>query len=249
MGPNRQIGRFTLDDLVEERYGAQIWRAVDSTLNREVALWLVPADDSLVADLDAATRIAATVDDRRIVRTLDVFQSDDLLVIVTEWSGGEVLAHHLTAPLPAAEAARIAYEVAGAIESAHAKGIAHGRLRPANVLVGDDGEVRVSGLGIDAVLAGIDPVAGDDPVAADLNGIGSILYACLTARWPEGDADGVQVRPTSAATRHRRRGCSPTFRSPSTAFTARTVMPDRPAQGSPTAGIRRTGARVLWAPA
>ena len=108
MAPNRQIGRFTLDDLVEERYGCQIWRAVDSTLNREVALWLVPADDSLVADLGQSTRTAATVDDRRIVRILDVFPAEDLLVIVTEWSAGEVLGHHLTAPMPAAEAARIA---------------------------------------------------------------------------------------------------------------------------------------------
>ncbi len=232
-GPNRQIGRFTLDDLVEERYGAQIWRAVDSTLNREVALWLVSADPQLAADLDAATRIAATVDDRRILRTLDVFKSDDLLVIVTEWSGGEVLAHHLTAPLPAAEAARIAYEVAGAIESAHAKGIAHGRLRPANVLVGDDGEVRVSGLGIDAVLAGIDPVAGDDPVAADLNGIGSILYACLTARWPEGDADGVPGAPDVGGHVPPPSRLLADVPESLDAFTARTVMPIDPPRDRP----------------
>jgi serine/threonine protein kinase len=195
VAPNRQIGRFTLDDLVEERYGAQIWRAVDSTLNREVALWLVAADADLAADLDQSTRTAATVDDRRIVRILDVFTSENLLVIVTEWSPGEVLRDHLTAPMPSAEAARIAYEVAGAIESAHARGIAHGRLRPSNILVGHDGEVRITGLGIDAVLAGIDPIAGDDPVAADVNGIGSILYACLTARWPDGDVEGIPGAP------------------------------------------------------
>ena len=198
MAPNRQIGRFTLDDLVEERYGAQIWRAVDSTLNREVALWLVAADEALTADLDQSTRTAATVDDRHIVRILDVFTAEDLLVVVTEWSAGEVLRDHLTAPMPPAEAARIAYEIAGAIESAHAKGIAHGRLRPSNVLVGHDGEVRITGLGIDAVLAGIDPVAGDDPVAADVNGIGSILYACLTARWPDGDVEGIPGAPEVA---------------------------------------------------
>ena len=191
MAPNRQIGRFTLDDLVEERYGCQIWRAVDSTLNREVALWLVPADDSLVADLGQSTRTAATVDDRRIVRILDVFPAEDLLVIVTEWSAGEVLGHHLTAPMPAAEAARIAFEISGAIEAAGARGIAHGRLRPSNILIGHDGEVRITGLGIDAVLAGIDPVAEDDPVAADINGIGSILYACLTGLPPFREASAL----------------------------------------------------------
>ncbi|MGB7980840.1 MAG: protein kinase family protein [Candidatus Nanopelagicales bacterium] len=193
--PNRQIGRFTLNDLVEERHGAQIWRAVDGTLNREVSLWLVPADDALVRDLEQSTRTAATVDDRRIVRILDMFAHDDLFVIVTEWCVAEVLGHHLTTAMPAAQAARIAFEVAGALESAHAKGIAHGLLRPSNVLICPDGEVRVTGLGIDAVLAGIEPAAGDDPVAADLNGIGSILYACLTARWPDGEVEDVPGAP------------------------------------------------------
>ncbi len=195
MAPNRRIGRFTLDDLVEERYGCQIWHAVDSTLNREVALWLVPADQTVADDLDQTTRTAAAVGDRRIVRILDVFPAGDRLVIVTEWTAGRVLGQHLTTPMTAAEAARIAYEVSGAIEAAHARGIAHGRLRPSNVVVGDDGEVRVTGLGIDAVLAGVDPIADGDPVAADLHGIGSILYACLTARWPEGDLENLQGAP------------------------------------------------------
>lgn len=181
---NKQIGRFTLVDLAEEHAGCQIWRAVDTTLNREVGLWLLPADDDRATDLAEATRTAASVTDRRITRVLDVFTSDDLLVVVTEWTHGAILRDHLHEPLPPAEAARIAYEVARAIESAHAAGIAHGRLRPSNVMIAEDGEVRVTGLGIDAVLSGIDPVAGGDPVRADVNGIGSLLYACLTGRWP-----------------------------------------------------------------
>jgi putative peptidoglycan lipid II flippase len=194
----RQVGRYALGDLVEERHGCRIWRGTDSTLNREVAVWLIPNSDDLASDLDLATRTAATVDDRRMVRILDFFGEDDQLVAVTEWPEGEILADHLTSPLPPEEAARIAYEVAGAIESAHAKGIAHGRLRPSNVRIGHDGEVRVTGLGLDAVLAGIDPVADSDPVTADLHGIGSILYVGLTARWPDGPVEGIPPAPEVA---------------------------------------------------
>ena len=195
---NRQVGRFTLADLVEERNGAQIWRASDTTLHREVALWLVPLDEGLAADLAQSTRTAAKVGDRRIVRILDLFTTATHIVVVTEWMAAEVLRDHLGDPLAPAEAARIAYEVSGAIESAHAQGIAHGRLRPGNILVSPDGEVRITGLGIDAVLAGIEPSADGDPVAADIHGIGSILYAGLTGRWPGVEADGVPAAPEVA---------------------------------------------------
>jgi putative peptidoglycan lipid II flippase len=198
LAPNRQIGRFTLTDLVEERYGCQVWRGADRTLNREVALWLVPFDAGVAEDLQLSTQTAATVDDRRIVRILDVFTTDEHVVVVTEWAQGEVLRDHLSDPLPPGEAARIAFELSAAIESAHARGIAHGRLRPSNILIGTDGEVRVTGLGIDAVLAGIDPIADDDPVRADLHGIGSILYAGLTGRWPDGAVDRVPAAPDVA---------------------------------------------------
>lgn len=196
VAPNRQVGRFTLADLVEDRPGCQVWRATDGALNREVALWLIPLDNELVLDVEVATQTAATIDDRRIVRVLDAFRSPTHLVVVTEWVEGEVLRDHLTEPMNPVEAGRIAFEVARGIESAHARGIAHGRLRPSNVLIGPDGEVRVSGFGIDGVLDGIEPAAQGDPVRADLHGIGATLYACLTGRWPGGEAvEGVAAAP------------------------------------------------------
>ncbi len=191
----RQVGRFTLGDLVEERHGCQVWRATDGTLHREVALWLVPLDHEAAADVETATRTAALIGDRRVVHVLDVFRTPGELVVVSEWVDGEVLRDHLTEPMLPEEAGRIAFELARGIESAHAAGIAHGRIRPSNVLVGSDGEVRVTGLGIDAVIAGIEPIAGGDPVAADIHGIGSILYACLTGRWPGSSVDGIPAAP------------------------------------------------------
>lgn len=195
LAPDRQIGRFTLIDLVEQRYAAQVWRAVDGTLNREVALWILARDPDLEADLEQSTRTAAMVTDRRIVHILDVFTTESEVVVVTEWAEGQVLRDHLNEPLPPAEAARIAFEVAGGLEAAHAAGIVHGRLRPGNVLVGHDGEVRITGLGIDAVLAGLDDVPDGNPVTADVNGIGAILYAGLTGRWPGADVEGIPATP------------------------------------------------------
>jgi serine/threonine protein kinase len=225
IAPNRQVGRFTLADLVEERHGCQIWRAVDSTLNREVALWLVPRAEDLMADLRLSTRTAATVDDRRIVRILDVFDTDEHLVVVTEWCDGAVLRDHLAEPLPPAEANRIAFEVSRALESAHAHGIAHGLLRPSNVLICHDGEVRVTGLGLDAVLAGIDPVAGNDPIRADVHGVGALLYACLTARWPGPSTEGIPAAPEVAGGIPRPSRVLADIPEPLDDFCARTVVP------------------------
>lgn len=192
---SRRVGRFTLTDLAEERYGCQVWRAVDRTLNREVCLWIVPLDEQLESDLEQATRAAAAITDRRVLRTLDIFTTDTDVVIVVEWSDGALLRDHLSEPLPPEEAARIAYELTGALESAHAAGIVHGRLRPSNVLVGPDGEIRITGLGIDAVLAGIDPVPDGQPISADVAGVGTLMYACLTGRWPSGTAEGIAGAP------------------------------------------------------
>ncbi len=191
----RHVGRYVLADLVEERYGCWVWRAEDGTLNREVTLLLVPVDNDMVPELEEVTRIAATIDDRRIVRILDVFRTDEHLVVVTEWVREAILRDHLAEPMAPGEAARIAFEVARGIESAHSRGIAHGRIRPSNVLVGSDGEIRLTGLGIDAVVEGIDPVAEGDPVAADIHGIGSILYVCLTGRWPDPRLDDMPSAP------------------------------------------------------
>ena len=84
-------------------------------------------------------------------------------------------------------------QAARAIASAHAQGVTHGRLRPATIMVQPDGSVRVRGHGVDASLYGREPDL--EPVAADIHGIGSLLYACLSARWPFPTEVGLQWAP------------------------------------------------------
>jgi len=181
---DRHVGRYVLDDLVAERSDTMMWRATDPALQRPVGVRLVPLTDSRCEALYKAARAAASVDDRRLVAVLDVFETDEYLVIVTEWVNGQAWSDLLTERWTAQESMVVAKEVGLALEKAHAAGVTHGRIRPDSVMITDTREVRLRGLGVEAAVWGSEPPG--DPKAADLHGVGALLYAGVTLRWPCG---------------------------------------------------------------
>ena len=203
----RLIGRYELVDLVAESPGTKLWRAHDPVLNRAVAIRLVGAKDPRREELRQTARAAAIVDDRRIVHVLDVIDTaDGGLAVVTEWISGRNLAEVAAKPISADQAAEIAIEMARALQSAHQAGIAHGRILPSSVIICDTGP-RLRGLGIDAVLFGVTPEV--DSRRADIHGVGAILHAALTGKWPASpppdlggdDVDGLPVSPLAGGRR------------------------------------------------
>jgi tRNA A-37 threonylcarbamoyl transferase component Bud32 len=98
-------------------------------------------------------------------------------------------------PMPPAGAARVAAEMCAAVAAAHARGIAHGHLVPANVLLTIDGQVKVTDFRLaQAALAAGDP-AGP---AGDVRALGRCLAAMLTGREPAG-GEAVRLGPTVPA--------------------------------------------------
>jgi serine/threonine-protein kinase len=140
--------------------------AEDTVLGRLVALKRVYASDDVTARsrLHREAVIGATVSHPNLVSVFDIFTSDDGdEVIVMEYVEGETLAAKIRRgdrmDLPSALA--VLNGVSSALDAIHARGIIHRDVKPANVLLGADGLVKLADLGIASVPDGTEITTGD----------------------------------------------------------------------------------------
>ena len=194
--------RYELQDLVTERLGSITWRAHDRILNRNVGLELLSSEDPRAEHFLQAARESTAVTDPRFLRVLDLIENEKgHHLVIREWARAFPLDQVLQqSPLPNRRAATVVAEVAEALAHAHEFGVYHRRLTPHQVLLKQSGAVRIVGLGVATALA---PADHHDSAAdlqayerADVQGLGKLLYACLTSRWPGGSVDGLRAAPT-----------------------------------------------------
>jgi hypothetical protein len=179
-------GRYRVEDLLDEVGAVRSWRAVDEVLSRPVYVQTVPNDDNAAELLSTAARTASHVADPRFLQILDVDDDDGISYVVREWVAGRDLKSILAdGPLDSEQAAALGREVAEALTAAHRSKVHHLRLAPGNVFIAPDGSVKIGGLATEAALHHI---KDDEPDTADAVGVGRLLYAALTARWP-GDGE------------------------------------------------------------
>lgn len=181
----------------------QFWQALDTALDRQVALTFVDPDgtlpDDMVQEILSRTLRLSRIDKPGVARVLDVVRSGSGGLVVSEWiRGGSLREVADTAPSPVG-AVRAMQSLAAAAEAAHRAGVALSIDHPSRVRVSIDGDVV---LAYPATM----PDAGPQD---DIRGIGAALYALLVNRWPlpesgarsglapaERDSNGVPVEPT-----------------------------------------------------
>ncbi|MGV9321874.1 serine/threonine-protein kinase [Streptomyces sp. NPDC003660] len=161
-GRDRLIaGRYRLLSPLGEGGMGTVWRAYDEVLQREVAVKEVrapaglPAGDveRMYARLEREAWAAARVAHPNVVTVYDVAMEGGRPWIVMELVRGRSLADVLetSGPLSVTETARVGAEVLGALRAAHDVGVLHRDVKPANVLLSDDGRVVLTDFGIASV--------------------------------------------------------------------------------------------------
>jgi F5/8 type C domain len=175
-------GRYRLEDRVNAASGWAAWKAIDETLARPVTVLTFVPGFPRIAEVVTAARAASRLTDSRLSQVFDVEDGgDERAYIVMEWVAGDSL-HDLLAggPLDPGYATALVAEASRALAGAHAAGLAHLCLTPDSLRYTPGGGVKITGLGIDAALAGI---TADDAALADTQGLGRLLYATLTGHW------------------------------------------------------------------
>ena len=196
----RLAGRYRLVDQVAAGSGWTMWKAIDETLARPVSVLTFAPGFPRVTQVVTAARAASRLTDPRLAQVFDVEDTGDLAYVVLEWVGGETLADLVAdSPLDPARACALVAEAARALAAAHAAGQAHLRLTPETLRWTRSSGIKITGLGIDAALAGsgLTGSAASDPAVTDTRDLAALLYAALTGYWPGESQAGLPPAPVS----------------------------------------------------
>ncbi|HUE26982.1 MAG TPA: protein kinase [Solirubrobacteraceae bacterium] len=206
-------GRYRLEARIGAGGMSTVYRALDETLQRQVAIKLmnreVATDSDQLERFRREARAVAQLSHPHIVGVIDAGEDEGRPYIVFEYVEGETLKERIRrqGQLPVAEAVAYAIEIARALGAAHARHIVHRDVKPQNVLIDEEGSAKVTDFGIartldeegltadGRVIGTTDYVAPEQalgqPVTgqSDLYSLGIVLYEMLSGEVPyKGDS-------------------------------------------------------------
>jgi predicted Ser/Thr protein kinase len=145
-------GRYRLLERIDEGGAGAVWQARDERLGRDVAVKILgpDADEAFRERFADEARRAASVAHPNVVTVFDEGRDGADSFMVMEYIRGKTLRDVIAerGPLPAHQAARIVSQVAAALDAAHEAGVIHCDVKPANVILDEQGTAKLTDFGI-----------------------------------------------------------------------------------------------------
>lgn len=203
----RIAGRFVVERLIGHGELSSAYRAYDDRLHRRVTVKLFHPrhrDDIHVVDAQlAAARAVARLSHEHVAMVIDRGEHEGRPLVVLEHVRGENLQERIErfAPLASAEIVTYALQIARALAYAHGHGVVHGNLRPGNVLLTEDREVKLVDFGGGSYVAQLvgDPFAAPElrevdatvppEPSDDVYALGALVFVALTEQAPQAGLD------------------------------------------------------------
>jgi eukaryotic-like serine/threonine-protein kinase len=207
--PRLYSNRYQVTHLIARGGMAMVYRAQDTLLNRAVALKILyaelSADPAFVERFRREAQAAANLSHPNIVPVFDWGEDSGTYFIVMELVEGTSLADMLRggATISPARSAQIVAQVAAALGYAHRSGVVHRDVKPGNILITRDGQVKVTDFGIAQAVSSEDHLAEAGSVMgtatyfspeqasgeavdgrSDVYALGVVLYEMLVGRPP-----------------------------------------------------------------
>jgi serine/threonine-protein kinase len=213
--PGEMLGRYQMLEQIGAGGTGVVYRASDNRLKREVAVKVLVepfgSDPERLASLTQEAQAIAALSHPNILTVHDVGTERGFWYTVTELLRGQTIRARMShGPLPTGEAIACAIDITHGLAAAHAKNIVHMDLKPENIMVTDDGWLKILDFGVAKIVAS--PPAGDDETTrtdrphrvggtlaymspeqacgdpvdprSDLFSLGTIMYEMLAGRHP-----------------------------------------------------------------
>ena len=211
-----KIGKYRVSSRVGRGGMGTVYRAVDESLHRDVAIkCLNPgvSDAEILRRFEAEALALARLNHPNIATLFELTEHDGQLLMVMEFVAGETFEQltRRSGPMAVETAAQLCAQVLDALEHAHRAGVVHRDLKPANLMLSESGVVKVMDFGL-ARMSGSEhvtnhgfmvgtpaymapeQVAGSDiDGRADLYALAIVLYRLLTTRLPFEAESGIAM--------------------------------------------------------
>lgn len=212
-------GRYRIESRIARGGMATVYTGVDTRLDRRVAIKIMHSglgdDDDFAARFVREARAAARLNSPHVVAVFDQGNDDGTVFLVMEYVAGTTLRDRIReqAPLKPQRALAVLESVLAALSSAHEAGLVHRDVKPENVLIGTDGQIKVADFGLaravssttaatatSGLLIGTVSYLAPELVLnqgadarCDVYACGVLLYEMLTGRKPHEGETPIQV--------------------------------------------------------